>query len=294
MNAHTHFEELLPLYAAGQLDGAQRLEVQEHLTVCAECQSDLEMWEAVSGEIVRSAGAIAAPTGLTERALESIHSPSKLRRAFWQTADLLHAQARLVRSELWLASAVVMAMGTTLALLWKRADIIYFIAPLVAASTLSILYGAEHDPALELTRATPTSPWKILLARLSIVSGYNLMLSLAATLILLSFAPLEVLGGVIIGWLGPLAFLSTLALLLSLWLGTNNAVAIAYALWMAQYIPFKALEQWLTAPAWAAFQVAYQQFWSSPLLLLALSALLIVLALWYVNRTSLRLNSPEF
>jgi hypothetical protein len=117
-----------------------------------------------------------------------------------------------------------------------------------------------------------------------VVSAYNLLLAVAATLGLLFFVPPGLLGTLILGWLGPLAFLSALALLLSLWFGTSRAVAIAYGLWFLQYIPFKAVGLWMNSPLWASIMAAYQQFWQSSLLLLPLSLLLLGLALWSAQR----------
>ncbi len=284
MNAHAYFEERLLLYAAGQLEGAERAEIEAHLATCAECQADQKLWDAVSGDIGRANRAVSAPPALASRALAQVHMPNPLSPVGLRAWQLLRAQALLVQRDLWPASAVVMAMGVAVALLSERADIIYFLAPLVAASTLAMLSGPEHDPALELTLSTPTSPWKILLARLSVVSGYNLLLALAASLVLLSFVPPGLLGALILGWLGPLAFLSALALLFSLWLGTSNAVAIAYGLWFLQYIPFRAVGLWTNASLWTSAMTAYQQFWRSPGLLLVLSLLVVGLALWSVGR----------
>ena len=284
MKAHADFEDRLPLYAAGQLTGTARAEIETHLAVCAQCQADLKLWTAVAEEIRTTDQVLAAPPALDSQALDQVRARSGLASAAVHAWQLLRVQARLVQAEMWPAAAVVMAMGVLVALISEQAEIIYFLAPLVAASTLAVLYGPEHDPALELSLATPTSPWKILLARLSVVSAFNLLLALAATLGLLLFIPAGLLGTLILGWLGPLAFLSALALLLSLWLGTGNAVAIAYGLWLLQYLPFKMLEVWMKSSAWVSALEVYQQFWRSPLLLLPLAALLIGMALWSASR----------
>jgi hypothetical protein len=190
---------------------------------------------------------------------------------------------------MWPASAAVMALGAIVALISNHVEFIYFVAPLVAAASLAILFNPEHDPALELTLSTPTSPWKVLLARLSIVSGYNLLLALAATIALLVIVPPELLGTLILGWLGPMTFLSSLALLLSLWIGTSNAIVIAYGLWIVQYVPYRLAGAWMVSPGWVSFITTYQQFWQSPTLLLSLSILLFGLALWFANRASFKL-----
>jgi hypothetical protein len=176
-------------------------------------------------------------------------------------------------------------------LLSGHMEFMYFIAPMVAAVSLSILFGAEHDPAYELILATGTSPWKVLLARLSLVSAYNLLLVFGAAAILLIVVPPDVLGIMIFGWLAPMAFLSALALLLSLWLGTGNAIAITYVLWVAQYIPYKLVDAWMNSPAWLLVTSVYQQFWQNPMLLLLLSIPLFVLALWSASRPAFRVSS---
>jgi len=288
---HENFETLLPLYAADQLGKAKRAEVEAHLPTCAACQADLELWQAISGELGRANGALAAPPDLAEHALKQIHAPNRLTLACLRAWQLLHAQAFLVQREMWPAAALVMLMGVGVALIAERASVLYFLAPLMAASTLAMLHGPENDPALELSLATQTSPWKILLARLSLVSGYNLLLCLAASLIMLFIMPPGLLGTLILGWLGPLTFLSALALLLSIWLGTSQAITITYSLWLLQYIPFKAMGLWFNSPSLDSTTLVYQQFWHSPLLLLPLSLLLVGLALWSANQSAFRLRN---
>jgi hypothetical protein len=124
---------------------------------------------------------------------------------------------------------------------------------------------------------------------MSIVSAYNLLLTLAAGLALLVMVPPELLGRLVLGWLAPMAFLSTLALLLSLWIGTSNAITLTYILWMAQYTPYQSIGAWMVSPAWSSILLAYRQFWQSPMLLFLLSFFLIGMALWSANRPAARL-----
>ena len=189
------------------------------------------------------------------------------------------------------ATAAIMALGAIVALISKHAEFIYFIAPLIAAASLSILFGPEHDPAHELALSTPTSSWKLLLARLSIVSVYNLMLTLAAILVLMIAFPPDFLGALALGMLAPMAFLSALALLLSLWIGTSNAIAISYFLWMVQFITYQSIGAWIASPALGSFFRVYRDFWRNPMLLLALSLPLVLIALWSANRPIFRLTT---
>lgn len=281
-------EEQLILYVANQLGEDERAEFETHMSGCVNCQADLELWTMVSDEITASGSAVQAPTHLAASALEVIDRPSKLTRAFRGTVQLLWAQSFLVHREMFPASAAVMAITTIVALLSKHIEVVYFIAPMVAAASLAILFGPEQDPAHELILATATSPWKILLARLSIVSAYNLLLILVVAMILLFLVPIDLFGTMIFGWLAPMTFLSVLALLLSLWLGTSNAVAITYILWIAQYVPYKSIGAWMVSPEWSSAIAAYQHFWHSPLILFMLSLPLLAITLWSTKRSGFR------
>jgi hypothetical protein len=284
-----HEEEVI-LYAANQLDADKRARFEKHLADCADCQADLLLWKSVADEIHAADSAEPAPPHLADRAIERIHQPTAPRLAFRRVIQLLRSQTFLVQREMYPATASVMTLGVIVALISKHAEFIYFIAPLMAAASLSILFGPEHDPAHELTLSTPTSSWKLLFARLSIVSAYNLLLALAAMLVLMLAFPVKLIGALTLGVLAPMAFLSALALLLSMWIGTSNAIAISYFLWLAQSIPFQSIGAWTVSPAWESFLHVYREFWHSPMLLLAFTLPLLFLALWSANRPVFRLT----
>lgn len=293
MKDRTEFEELLPFYAAGGCTPQQKHEMDAHLILCAECQSELAMWKAVSSEIETANQMITAPAEIPARALKRIHAPNPLTSALRQSWQLIRAQFYIVQSELWSVSAIVMLIGVLVAVVAKKDMVIYLLSPMMAASTLAMLYGPDHDPANELARSTATSPWRILLARMSIMSCYNLLLGLVASLGLLLFVAPEMLGTIILGWVGPLAFLSSLALLLSVWWGTGIAIALTYGLWLAQYVSFKTISIWMPSPIWSSFLSAYKSFWHEPLLLVGLSVLIALIALWSANQPVLRLSSSN-
>ena len=62
MNAHERYQDLLPLFVAGQLDETERAEMETHLITCEECQADLALWNAVSEEIKASNQVVEAPS----------------------------------------------------------------------------------------------------------------------------------------------------------------------------------------------------------------------------------------
>jgi hypothetical protein len=294
MSEHQYFEDLLPFYATNQLSEAERAAVKTHLLMCEACRSDLDLWQTIGDTIRASSSAVVSPPYLVDRALAQVHTRLPLQRALVQAGQLLKAQARLVHRELWPACAAIMAIGVAVALLAEKASVIHFLAPLIGAAGLATLYGPDHDPATELALATPTSSWKILLARLALVSSYNLLLALAASFALLTFMPPDLLGALIVDWLGPMAFLSALALLLSLWIGTSNAMTLVYGLLLMRYLlPNPFFNDGHFPPLWFDFLAAYQQFWQSPALLLALAVALLGVATLSLNRSE-RLLAQKF
>ena len=275
-------EEQIILYAANQLDEQTRADFEKHLADCADCQADLLLWRSVADEINASDSLVPAPAQLAESALETILAPSRLMRAFKSTAQLLRMQLLLMHNELWVGSAALMFIFLAMALLVARVEVLHFFVPMIAAGTVTLIYGSEHDPAAELTFATPISPWKILLARLTLVSAYNVFLALCATVGLLLILPPQALGELILGWLAPMTFLSALALLLSLWIGTSNALFISYTLWAAQYLALTSVGEWFAfLDPWLE---SYRQFWQNPALLFIFGFALILFALWSAGR----------
>lgn len=275
-------EEQIILYVANQLDEKEKVDFEKHLADCDACQADLKLWNIVADEIIASDSRILAPAHLADASLELIHRPSKLLRVFQNTTQLLRSQLLLIHQELWFGSAVLMLIFLAMAILVNRADVMYFFVPIIAAGTVSLIYGHEHDPSLELTLSTPTSGWKILLARLTLVSGYNFLLAIGSGVILLFIVPPHLIFEMILGWAAPMLFLSALALLLSLWIGTGNALFISYSLWISQYIPMKMMSLWFdTSTTWLN---AYTKFWQNPALMFALALVLMLCALWSTNQ----------
>jgi hypothetical protein len=221
-------------YATGALDDGERAEVEAHLAGCARCRADVAAWRALAG------GADPAPPGpelvhrvLLRSALDG--PPPPTRRPAWFSLALLRAEARLVRPAVPIASALVMALGVALAATSPRdqaGQMLALVAPVVAALGIAGLYGPRRDPAFEVVAATPTAPALILLSRIALVFGYDLVLALAGS------GVLATLGGdpgglfaLVDAWLGPMALLSALSLVLAVRVGADVAAGVAVVLW---------------------------------------------------------------
>ncbi|NUM44949.1 MAG: hypothetical protein HUU38_09600 [Anaerolineales bacterium] len=165
---------------------------------------------------------------------------------------LLRSQLYIVRREIWAASALVIMLGAGISILIPTGGTLpdgtptpdgfalALVAPLVAAMGISFLYGPGVDPAVEIEEATPVTQRQILLARLTLVFGFNLALGLLASLsvIVAGFlgltAPIS-LPALIGLWLAPMTSLSALALFLTVLTGDSLAGVVAsLGLWMVQ------------------------------------------------------------
>ncbi|MFF0578998.1 hypothetical protein [Streptosporangium saharense] len=134
--------------------------------------------------------------------------------------ELLVMEARVQPVSIWLVSALVMAAGIalTLARPYTAGPVLALLAPLVAGAGIAAAYGPRDDGVAELVAVTPTSPRVILLARMTLVFGYDLLLGLAASVLpsLSPFGPVPAGPfALVMVWLGPTAVMSALSLLLS-------------------------------------------------------------------------------
>jgi hypothetical protein len=151
---------------------------------------------------------------------------------------ILRSQTRLVHPATWAASGLVIALGALVTLAFYQPSQagtelpFVLVAPLVAACGVAFLYGIEADPALELQLATPISPRVILLARLALLFGFNLGITLACSVVL-TLAQVQIsLVPLIAAWLAPMTFLSALAFLLSvLFFDSLASVLVSLLLW---------------------------------------------------------------
>ncbi len=167
-------------------------------------------------------------------------------------------QIRLIPQALWLGSALGLVCLTLFGLVapfQSSASALLLLAPLIAASGAAFLHSREADPALELTLTTPTSARLILLARVALVLGFDVLLTLAGSA-LVAAAHSQSAASLLALWLGPALLLSSATLCLSLLAGPLVAIASAVAVWGAQLIEvgaglsltFVVTITWLTMP----------------------------------------------
>lgn len=229
---------------------------------------------------------------------------SRLQRSWrrlnsWWPWLLLRAQLRVVRREIWMATFLVMVLGMLVTLTTYQAtasgDTLPFVmfAPLIAALGVAFLYGEDVEQAFELEFATPTSPRLLLLARMTLVFGFNLLLGLLASVVMAVTHTDVSLWPLIASWLAPMAFLSMLAFLLSVLAREPLLGAIvALGVWAVQSLHWFTAQTGTPVVSWLDYFPDLLASHVQPyLLILALTFGLV--ALWIVERDENRVGGRQ-
>jgi hypothetical protein len=283
----SHPVDLLAEYAAGTLDKADHDAVRGHLGGCPDCAGTVTAWRATAHAVTSDLPEPPGPDLVTAVLRRSALAPSPrpVARPAWRMAPLLLlAQSRLVGRSVWIASALVMALGALLTLVsvntgWAP-TILALVAPIVAAGGVAGLYSPARDPGYEVVASTPAPPRLILLARLTLVVGYDVVLALLASAALVLFGGetgglLHLVGA----WLGPLALLAGLSLVLGVRFGPDIATAGALVLWALRLLDGSELATGLrvvTGPVTA--------LWTTGPLTVAAAAVLVLAGLLLAGR----------
>lgn len=207
-----------------------------------------------------------------------------------QTAQLyllLRAQLRVVKQDVWAASALVMALGAVVTVATYRPQHalelvpLTLVAPLIAAAGVAYLYGPMIDPALEIELATITSPRLVLLARLVLVFGFNLALGVAGSAVVSLFSPDVSFWPLVVAWLAPMTFLSVLAFSFTVFVADSLfSLGLSIGLWCL--IVVKRLDATFPLPDLLSAEM-WPWAWSVALLLM-------LAALWSAGREEHWLN----
>jgi hypothetical protein len=180
---------------------------------------------------------------LIDTLLAEMPSKQQRRLADWWPLLLLRAQMRVIRSEIWIASLLLIGLGTLVTLSEAAPDAsgnsmpIVIVAPIVAAMGIAFIYGPDVDPSLEIQLATAIPPRLILVARLALVFGFDLLVGLASSVTLALSDSSVSLWPLILSWLAPMTFLSSLAFFLTIY--SQEALLsglICFVIWVWQAI----------------------------------------------------------
>jgi hypothetical protein len=291
-----HVSSLLPGYLRGTLAADDVLCVRDHLRACVACRDELTLRGAVIRRTNEEMAALAVPSlALLERVWQEPQCvpatsqtarhfmPTLKRKAAWAWA-LIWAQARLLPPAIWAISAAAMFLALVFGLAWNGHTfpplVLGFFVTTAAAGGATLLYGPEHDPALEVALATQTRPRSVLLCRFVLGLGYNACLALGVT-ILLALAQSGGFAQLASSWVGPMLLLTGVSLLLTVRRGSVAGLAAVAGLWCLRLILLLAApDSGSGGQAWSWFAA----IWQTTPLTLAAAAILCLAAMLAVPR----------
>ncbi|EXG82355.1 hypothetical protein [Cryptosporangium arvum] len=175
---------------------------------------------------------------------------------------LMLAQLRILHRAVWPATALVLALGVTLAAIGpdhRAADLLGLIAPLVGTLALAALPAPGAEP--EFAVASGTSPRTVLLARLAVLSTWTAGLAFVASLVLTGDNTLTTL---VESWLGPFALLTAVSVVGAVLSRPSVGVAAAVALWGLRCVT-------RTPGAWEPLARVVDRWWTTNLTVLAVA-----------------------
>jgi hypothetical protein len=164
---------------------------------------------------------------------QAIHEHQQQRIAL--LLETARAQVSLFGLGFWLVSALVTLLGAAVVLgrvIPDQAMGLRISGPLLAYLGTIVAFRGRGARVLELELVCLPSPRQLAIARLVIVLGYDVGLSLALSLLLWAGGSGQVLA-LTLAWFMPLLLVAGLALLLMLRLSVQTASAVAYGSWLA-------------------------------------------------------------
>jgi hypothetical protein len=279
MSKHETIIELLPLFVSGKLSENESAMVQQHLRECDACWEEVVLWEEVSLVMAEAYERKVAPPAVLDQALDTIREREGKPKFFLRSWQVVRAQVPLVRKEIWPASLLILVLGFVVTLIADKAAFIYVLAPLVSAGGLAFIYGGEHDPAHELVLSTPISQIQILLARSVLVFGYNFLITVVLSWGLSLHYSSDVMLPLMLDWLAPMTFLSSLGLCISIISNSENAIFVSYFLWLGKYLILSTEIRNVLGRVGEIFVA----LWQTPVLLYLLSGGMLVFMMIYVQ-----------
>ncbi|WP_088832448.1 hypothetical protein [Paenibacillus tyrfis] len=146
-------------------------------------------------------------------------------------------QVRLFSKAFWIVSAVIMIFGALAMPLVGRNGINSFVFVSSFVAGIGVFYALRSygTPMSKLEATFPVSPVEMMMGRLGIIILYDMILALAASVLLSLTGQSGPLFAFIIGWLAPLCFCTALAFAAIVRFGPRIGAVLSLAVWMAQF-----------------------------------------------------------
>jgi anti-sigma-K factor RskA len=117
---HSHISELIPGFVLGCLDQDDLIIVSEHIVDCAECQEEIQIYQAIADQLAMAGPLVSPAADLKDRLMTRIQASSPQRLPSTQPIATFIQRTMLV----WaiIALLIILGLGTNSWLLWQRVN----------------------------------------------------------------------------------------------------------------------------------------------------------------------------
>lgn len=191
------------------------------------------------------------------------------------------SQVRLFSKSFWIVSAVIMIAGALLMPFAVGVGVNSFLLVSSLVSGVSVFYALRSygTPMAKLESTFPVAPVEVMTGRLGIIVFYDILLALAASIVLSISGLTGSLFAFIVSWLVPLCLCTLLAFVAAVRFGPWLGGGLSTAIWVVQL----SLRD-LLGPFYLFGGPGYAHWGTSLLLGLALTAFLSIMAYRLVRR----------
>lgn len=182
-------------------------------------------------------------------------------------------QVSVFEKRFWLASFFVLALGLFVSLSDPSSMYLSLLAPGMAA--LGVAYSFRGQGTLEIELTCPVTPYQIVLGRMLMIFGYNTIVGLTGSALLVGLNSGLIFSALVLEWLAPMLLLIGIAMVTVIWFNSLVSVSSSMLLWGA-----------ILAYRFNLFGFAYGQ-WVNSLVtpqVMTLSGLVLILAGFYSSR----------
>lgn len=203
----------------------------------------------------------------------------------WYPLLLLRSQLPVVANGIFLASAMVFALGAFVTLSIDEQQPqqlpVVIIAPVVAATGIALLY--EDEQSYELEDASQHGMALLMLTRVLLVFSFDLAMGLLLSAGISWLTPEISLLILIEAWLFPMTFIAALSFWVTVASGNSFfAIALSMGIWVSHL-------GWSAQPSgWLKQWLVFEGLSNGSIQLIGVSVLMLLSAFWILQYTELR------
>lgn len=153
-----------------------------------------------------------------------------------QLLRIAASEVSIMRSYYWIISAILYLVGYIM--LGLKIDlsptfILFVLSPIPFILGMIEMFRSRDEGMMEMEMSCTFSGASVMLAKLCVISSYNIVLNVIAAFFYISQSEGSFIGNITLMWLTPFTIISGLSLLISIRLRSHTAVLCMLSIWIS-------------------------------------------------------------